>query len=130
LANVEFYEQNAGELCLIEVNPRVWGSLWFPEQLGLRPVERAVEAALGDREASPVAYRAGRRFHRPTLEVRWLLSRSRERGPIRRLFALVRPWDVFDMLSVSDPGPLAHGIRRILIGAGRELHAAITGRGQ
>lgn len=129
LANIEFYGQNDGELCLIEVNARVWGSIWFPERLGLRPAERAVEDALGNRPRSPVGYRAGRRFHRPTLEVRWLLSRSLERGPVRRLVSSVRPWDVFDMLSASDPVPLAYMARRMLVRGAHELSAAIIRRG-
>lgn len=128
LANIEFYVQSDGELSLIEVNARVWGSIWFPEQLGLRPAERAVQDALGARPELPATYRAGRRFHRPTLEVRWLLSRSVERGPLRQLVEVVRPWDVFDMLSVSDPAPLAYGARRILDRAARELRTTVVRR--
>jgi predicted ATP-grasp superfamily ATP-dependent carboligase len=129
LANIEFYGQGDGQLCLIEVNARVWGSIWFPERLGLRPVERAVEDALGNPPMSALPYRAGRRFHRPTLEARWVLSSSEERGSIGRLLAYVRPWDVFDMISMSDPVPLVHGARRILGGAARDLKAAIIRRG-
>jgi predicted ATP-grasp superfamily ATP-dependent carboligase len=126
LANIEFYVQNDGELCLIEVNARPWGSIWFPEQLGLAPAERAVQDALGHRPESPGRYRAGRRFHRPTLEVRWLLSPSLERGSVRQLFEVVRPWDVFDMLSASDPAPIAYGAGRIVGRAAHELKQAIS----
>jgi hypothetical protein len=130
LANVEFYGQDDGALCLIEVNTRVWGSIWFPECLGLRPAERAVEEALGREPKSPASYRAGRRFHRPTLEFRWLLSPARERGPAGQLIACLRPWDVFDLLSVTDPLPLASGARRIVVRAARELVATLTRRGR
>jgi predicted ATP-grasp superfamily ATP-dependent carboligase len=129
LANIEFYAQSDGQLCLIEVNTRVWGSIWFSERLGLRPVERAVEDALGNPPRTPIRYRAGRRFHRPTLEARWMLSSSVERGSLRQLLAYVRPWDVFDMLSASDPVPLVQGSGRILGGAARDLKAAIIRRG-
>lgn len=130
LANIEFYGQNDGELCLIEVNARVWGSIWFPEQLGLGPAERAVQEALGGLPQSPATYRAGRRFHRPTLEVQWLLSRSRERGPVRQLLTSVRPWDVFDMLSASDPVPMVYGARYIITRAVHELRTTMVRRGR
>jgi predicted ATP-grasp superfamily ATP-dependent carboligase len=128
LANVEFYGRNDGELCLIEVNTRVWGSIWFPEQLGLRPAERAVQEALGEPPELPAEYRAGRRFHRPLLEARWLLSRSPDRGPVRQLLSSVRPWDVFDMLSASDPMPLAYGARYIITKALDELRMTMVRR--
>ncbi len=124
LANVEFYLQEDGTLCLIEVNPRVWGSVWFPERLGLRPVERAVLDALGEDPLPPLDYPPGRRFHRPTLEARWLLASRREPGAVRRLLAILRPWDVFDLLSVTDPLPLVNGVRRMAVRSLEEL----TGR--
>lgn len=130
LANVEFYVQNDGELCLIEVNPRTWGSIWFPEALGLRPADRAVRDALGSQPESPVAYPAGRRFHRPTLEVRWLLSRSLERGRRRQLIASVRPWDVFDLLSVSDPMPAVAYAASGVVQAARGLRLGIPRLGR
>jgi predicted ATP-grasp superfamily ATP-dependent carboligase len=120
LANVEFYVQNDGSLCLLEVNPRVWGSAWFPERLGLRPVERAVLAALDEDPLPPISYPLGRRFHRPILEVQWLMASPGDRGPARRLPAIVRPWDVFDLLSATDPLPFAAGLRRMLSRAREE----------
>ncbi len=114
LANVEFYGQDDGELCLIEVNARVWGSIDFPEQLGLRPTERAVRDVLGEPPEPPVAYVAGRRFHRLTLEVKALLAPSPERGSRLRLLRSVRPWDVFDALSISDPLPVARAAGQIV----------------
>lgn len=129
LANAEFYRQEDGSLCLIEVNPRVWGSAWFPERLGLRPVERAVLAALDVEPQPPLAYRAGRRFHRPTLEALWLLAPRVDRGPATRLPAILRPWDVFDLLSVTDPVPLVGGVRRMVMRSREELSvASVLGR--
>lgn len=121
LANVEFYVQEDGALCLIEVNARVWGSAWFPERLGLRPVERAVLDALGEDPLPPLDYPAGRRFHRPTLEARWLLASRHEPRAARRLLAIVRPWDVFDLLSVTDPLPFVSGVRRMAARSREEL---------
>lgn len=122
LANVEFYVQGDGALCLLEVNARVWGSVWLPERLGLRPVERAVLDALGEDLAAPLDYPAGRRFHRPGLEARWLVAPRRDRGPVTRLVQVARPWDVFDLVSVSDPLPFAAGIRRMAGLARAELN--------
>lgn len=129
LANIEFYRQDDGALCLIEVNARVWGSIWFPEELGLRPADRAVQDALGNAPEKPALYQAGRRFHRLPLEAQWILSHSPERGPIHKLLNVVRPWDVFDQLSLSDPLPLAYWTRRILARIGRRFIAAIRRRG-
>jgi predicted ATP-grasp superfamily ATP-dependent carboligase len=121
LANVQLYGQDDGSICLIEVNPRVWGSAWFAERLGLRPVERAVLAALDEDPLPPLDYPLGRRFHRPTLEARWLLAPRCERDGAWRLPAIIRPWDVFDLLSVTDPLPFVAGLRRMVIRSGEEL---------
>ena len=121
LANVQMYGQEDGSICLIEVNPRVWGSVWLPEHLGLRPVERAVLAALDEEPLPPLDYPVGRRFHRPTLEARWLLAPRRDREAAWRLPAIIRPWDVFDLLSVTDPRPFAAGLRRMLLRSREEL---------
>ncbi len=113
LANVQLYGQEDGSLCLIEVNPRVWGSAWLPELLGLRPTERAVLAALGEEPLPPLDYPLGRRFHRPTLEARWLAAPRRDRESATRLPAILRPWDVYDLLSLTDPAPFVAGLWRM-----------------
>ena len=130
LANVEFYVQNDGELCLIEVNTRVWGSVWLPEVLGLRAVDRAVQDALGHNPQPPLPYQAGRRFHRPTLELQWFLSSSPERGPRRQLLGSIGPSDVFDLLSASDPMPVAAYAGTRLTGAVQAFIAALIRRGR
>jgi ATP-grasp in the biosynthetic pathway with Ter operon len=114
LANVQMYGQDDGSVCLIEVNPRVYGSMWLPERLGMRPMERAVLAALDEGPEPALGYPVGRRFHRPVLEARWLLEGSEHRDPLWTLPAIVRPWDVFDLVSVTDPLPFAAGIRRMI----------------
>jgi ATP-grasp in the biosynthetic pathway with Ter operon len=115
MANVEFYVQRDGTLCLIEVNPRVWGSLALPEALGLEPTARAIEQVLGQPPRPPLPYRSGRRFHRPSLELRWLLSPSGERGPRSRLFRKLRPGDVVDVFEVRDPLPAITLVLRIAV---------------
>ena len=47
IANAEFCVSADGAVTLIEVNTRVWASIWFAERLGLRVVERSVRHALG-----------------------------------------------------------------------------------
>ena len=121
LANVQLYGQADGSICLIEVNPRVYGSIWFAERLGLCPVERAILAALDEDPLPPLDYPLGRRFHRPTLEARWLLAPRNDRDAAWHLPAIIRPWDVFDLLSVTDPLPFAAGIRRMAIRSAEEL---------
>lgn len=127
LSNVEFYGQESGELCLIEVNARVWGSIWLPEQLGLEPASRAVEDAVGEPPRPPVDYAEGRKFHRPTLELKWLLSRSPERGRRSDLVASLRPSDVVDVLSVSDPLPVAHESKQLVLRGARAAARFVTG---
>jgi len=128
LANVQLYGQEDGSICLIEVNSRVYGSVWFPERLGLRPVERAVLAALGEDPPPPIDYALGRRFHRPILEARWLMASRDDRGPAWRLPTILRPWDVFDVLSLTDPLPLAAGLRHALARSLEELHGVWSPR--
>lgn len=125
LANVEFYGQENGELCLIEVNPRVWGSIWLPEQLGLEPASRAVEDALSVPPRPPAHYVSGRQFHRPTLEIKWLMSRSPERGRRGGFIASLRRSDVVDVLSASDPLPVVHATAQLVVQAARGLARAV-----
>ena len=106
IANVEIYGDNRGELCVLEVNARPWGSIWLAEHLGLEVTARAVEGALGLPPRPPVDYPIGRRFHRSIGEVRWLLSRSPERGPRRQLLRTLGVRDVYDVVSMSDPRPV------------------------
>jgi biotin carboxylase len=120
LANVEFYLGDGDEAWLIEVNARVWGSIWLPEVLGLEPVIRTVRDALGEPPQPPLAYPGGRRFHRLNLEAHWLRETDGDRLDLLRT---TRPWDVFDILSLTDPMPalqyVAYGLVRRTGAGGR-----------
>ena len=84
-------------------------------------MERAILAALDEDPLPPLDYPLGRRFHRPMLEARWLLAPRNDRDAAWRLPAIVRPWDVSDLLSVTDPLPFAAGLRRMAIRSRQEF---------
>jgi hypothetical protein len=123
LANVEFYGQSDGTLCLIEVNARAWGSIGFASQLGLEPAERAVRDAIGEPPEDPLPYPAGRRWHRPMLELRWIASRSPERPPLRQMGHTLGLGDAWDIVSLRDPLPMAFALGQ---GAGRAVGAGLS----
>jgi biotin carboxylase len=107
LAQAEFYRDRADRrLYVIDVNPRLWGSTWFAERLGLEVADRAVRFALGRPRPAQPAYPTGRRFHHLPGEVRWLLSHGGRVPSLRELAATVRPWDVFEYQDGRDPFPL------------------------
>jgi hypothetical protein len=106
VANGEFCVDRDGCLILIEVNTRLWGSLWFAERLGQQVTERCVRLALGlpRLPAAPPARR--NRYHNVAGELRW----ARLHGtPMRRtaeVIASLRPWHVFEYVDVRDLGAL------------------------
>ena len=106
VANGEFCVARDGSLTLIEVNTRLWGSLWFAERLGQRVTERCVRLALG-LPRLPDAPLAGRsRYHNVAGELRWARLHP---TPVRRtaeVLASLRPWHVFEYVDVRDLGAL------------------------
>ena len=104
LVQAELYVE-PGRAWLIDVNPRLWGSTWFAERLGLRVTERAVSVALGRSGSGPVDYPVGRTFHHLSGELRWA-SLHRPAAPrVLELVRTTRPWDVFEYADLSDPVP-------------------------
>jgi predicted ATP-grasp superfamily ATP-dependent carboligase len=104
IANGEFcLSGRDGRLYLIEVNTRPWGSLWFAERLGQRVADRAVRHAVElPSEPSPPA-RAGRRYHNPAGELRWVRRHPSRRRPLLSVVRNTRPWDVFEYVDPADP---------------------------
>jgi predicted ATP-grasp superfamily ATP-dependent carboligase len=107
VANGEFVVDESGELVLIEVNPRLWGSTWFAERLGQRVVERGIRHALQLEPLPSVAYPVGRRFHHLAGELRWLSLHPNKRTAALDLARSLRPRDVFEYDDWSDAGALA-----------------------
>jgi biotin carboxylase len=101
VANGEFARSRVdGRLFLIEVNPRLWGSLWFAERLGQRVSERLVRAALQLDPLPPADAPSLRRYHFATSELRWVLRHPQRARP---LLELLRSWDPRDVYEYDDP---------------------------
>jgi biotin carboxylase len=114
VANGEFVRSRRdGKLYLIEVNPRLWGSLWFAERLGQRVVEREVRAAL-DLEPLPDAPPPRRTlYHFPTSEVRWVRAHPRRGKPLLELLRSLRPGHVYEYVDRRDLGVMArHAVEK------------------
>jgi predicted ATP-grasp superfamily ATP-dependent carboligase len=118
IIQAELYRDADGRLNVIDVNPRLWGSVWFAERLGLRPLERSIRAALDLPALPPPAYRAGMRFHTLSSELRWVLRDPNVPAAALRYAAALRPADRLEWLDLSDPLPtaryVASGLRSAL----------------
>ena len=83
---VEFKEMETGELVLMEINPRPWGSMALPVSLGVDFPKWAVELGLGIRDSFDSDYEQGRYFA-------WLL-------PNCFLNLLVQPWGLAFLVGI------------------------------
>lgn len=114
LLQAEFIKSSGdGRIRVIDVNPRLWGSLKFAELLGFRMTERAVRDALGLAPAQQEPDPAGRRYHHVARELRWLLARGRVP---RAYFSTFSFRDVWDVPSLTDPRPDLLRFKRMLLG--------------
>jgi ATP-grasp domain len=107
LAQAEFYRSaDDGQLYLVDVNPRLWGSTSFAERLGQRVVERGVRFALGLAPLGPAEYPLGKRFHTPFGEMRWLQGQRSKSAGLAELIRTTRPRDTFEYFDGRDLLPL------------------------
>lgn len=122
VANGEFCVAADGSPTLIEVNTRLWGSLWFAERLGQQVTERCVRLALG-LPRLPAAPPAGRsRYHNVAGELRWARLHPDAARRTAEVIAGLRPWHVFEYVDVRDLGALGWvgiGKARVLRGRRR-----------
>lgn len=136
LAMVEF-KVGPGGARLMEMNPRVWGSLPLAVRCGVDFPTGLAQLALDGPPASvppllPSAYPVGVRLHNLDLETVWILSVliGRRKYPflptpprgaaIGAALELIRPGAAFDVQSLSDPGPGLADIARIARRIGRK----------
>jgi len=116
----EFLRTARRRLCVIDVNPRLWGSLAFAELLGLRMTERVVRDALRLDPAPVPDETMARRYHHLVRELRWLGARPRA---IKDVLATSSPRDVWDTPSLTDPLPELLRLARRLTRANRQRSA-------
>ena len=115
IANAEFCVSADGTVTLIEVNTRVWASIWFAEGLGLRVVERAVRHALGlPSPEPPPSVAPGRRYRNPAGEIDWILRHDRRLGPLATVVRDLPRRAVLEYVDLSDPRPpLTLGLHKL-----------------
>jgi hypothetical protein len=105
LVQAEFFlAHRDGRVYLFDVNPRLWGSVWFPERLGLRVAERAARDVLGEPPLNEAHYRAGLRYHNVLGELRFAYADPRRVPSMLRSF---RVSDVYHPSPLRDPLPAA-----------------------
>lgn len=120
LLQAEFYQTVSGRLCVIDINPRLWGSLAFAERLGLTMTERVVRDALRLDPVPVPEETTARRYHHLVREFRW--SRARPRA-IAGVLATSSPRDIWDIPSLTDPLPELVWLTRRLRWAARKRPA-------
>ncbi len=109
ITHAEMYRSESdGSIAVIDINPRVWGGIWFVERQGVQPIERSLRAALDLPPLPPYTPRPGLLFHMLIPELGWLRREPDRRAALREWVRTTRPRDVFDLVDVTDPMPTLH----------------------
>jgi hypothetical protein len=98
----EFVVTASGGVCLIDVNPRLWGGLSFAELIGLRMTERAVYDAVSLPAPPMPAEAVGRRYHHAARELAYLARSPQE---LRSVLSQWSRGDVWDAPQLKDVRP-------------------------
>ena len=120
VAMLEFKRGAEGELWLIEINGRFWGSLALPLAAGVDFPGWLADAMLDGRTEFPPDYPAGVRCRNLRTEVDWLKGalRSVEKVGVGRLaldtLRMLNPRERWDTLSFADPAPGMASVRAVL----------------
>jgi hypothetical protein len=128
LAMVEFKRQtNSRDLYLMEINPKLWGSLDLAIASGVNFPTLAVSAAIGGTQSTRASYQVGRRFHWPIDgEIQHLLKRPSSLPAV--ICDLFNP-QVSSNIELDDLGPTIATVRnafRRAFGALVELTGVLT----
>lgn len=116
ILQAEFYMTVSGRISVIDVNPRLWGSLAYAELLGLKMMRRIVRDTLRLEPDPPPEVRIDRRYHHLVRELRWSGARPRA---ISQIIATASVRDVWDTPSMTDPLPELFWLARRLVHARR-----------
>ena len=131
VAMVEFKrEKSTGDLYLMEINPKFWGSLDLALACGVDFPVLSVRLALGEEITYSDQYRVGLKFHWP-LDGELAHIREKPNAVFRVILDCLNP-GVKSNLRLSDPLPAVYSIFKILrslimwmltkVGLGRFLH--------
>ena len=101
ILQAEFIATPVG-VCLIDLNPRLWGGLAFAELVGLRMTERAAYDALGLSAPAIPREAPGRRYHHAARELAYLLRSPRD---VRSVVSRWSRNDVWDVPPFNDMRP-------------------------
>lgn len=105
ILQAELVAQPDGSICVIDINPRLWGGLPFAELIGLRVADRVVRDAMGLPAHPLPAERPGRRYHHVWRELTYLRFHPRALPEVASEWWRGSGLDVWDVPASRDVRP-------------------------